>query len=484
MRQRGKILVAATVAIAVVLAIAFFVTPRPGEPEEQLVDNRYCGSGVANSNQYVREHLIPIPCSQPLGITIDPQGNIWLALLGEGRIARFNPVDNIFTDFKIPFAEDEETQIWGMSLDRSGKLWFTDMASNAIWRFDPSAKNFEKFLIPTEDSFPVQIYIDQDQTVWFTEALGNKLGKINPSQVKAGTSDGIEELTPPEKLETLGGLAGDSKGRIWFTMLTFPFAGKAGYYDTAANSFRIFNLPPQIRSPVGIVFDPSGRALILDHGSGFFALFDPANNITNVYTTSTSTTKLPVSLPYWAYTDQKGRIWFNQHQSNRISYFDPASNQLVEYDVPTANPEWGGIANALQLAVAPDGKIWFTEWTENKIGVINPNIPVPFDVSLHQQAVRIAQGNSIQLGVTISKQDQSIEPETRVAGTFSITGRLVNMTASFEPSQALSGDTRTEYQLRLTAPETVQEGNYTLMIGASYGGVTRLVPLDVTVDKD
>ncbi|MBI2184772.1 MAG: hypothetical protein HYU39_07435 [Thaumarchaeota archaeon] len=484
MRQRRKVLVVAVIAILAVSTLAFLFAPRSAEPkQDELEKKRVCGSGVVNSNQFVQEHLIPSTCSQPLGIIADLQGNIWLALTREGKIARFNPSDKSFAEFKIPISGNEATEIWSMSFDKTGRIWFTDVAGNAVWRFDPASKDFEKYLIPTKESFPVQIYVAEDQAVWFSEALGNKLGRINPAQVKAGTSEGIDELTPPERLETVGGLTGDSKGRIWFTMLTFPFAGKVGYFDPSANRFQGFNLPPEIKSPVGITLDPSGRLLITDHGSNFFALFDPALNVTNVYATSVSTTKHVVSLPYWGDIDQKGRIWFNQHQGNRISYFDPSLNQLVEYDVPTANPEWGDIANVLQLALAPDGKIWFTEWSENKIGVIDPNTPIPFDITVQQQSVKLTKGGSAQLGVIVSTVGESARPQTIIAGTFSVTGNLRNMTATFEPSQALSSDTRTGYILRLSAAQTLQEGMYTLMVGAAYGGVTRLVPVNVTVEN-
>ena len=38
-----------------------------------------CGNNVTNSNLYVHEFITPILCSQPVGLTVDQENNIWIA---------------------------------------------------------------------------------------------------------------------------------------------------------------------------------------------------------------------------------------------------------------------------------------------------------------------------------------------------------------------------------------------------------------------
>jgi len=44
-------------------------------PDQQ---DQYCGTGEAISNRYVKEYKIPTACTQPLAITTDPHGTVWL----------------------------------------------------------------------------------------------------------------------------------------------------------------------------------------------------------------------------------------------------------------------------------------------------------------------------------------------------------------------------------------------------------------------
>ncbi len=40
---------------------------------------RFCGNASLNSNFYVNEFVIPVQCSQPVGLAVDKDNNIWIA---------------------------------------------------------------------------------------------------------------------------------------------------------------------------------------------------------------------------------------------------------------------------------------------------------------------------------------------------------------------------------------------------------------------
>lgn len=71
----------------------------------------------------------------------------------------------------------------------------------------------------------------------------------------------------------------------------------------------------------------------------------------------------------------------SKHTGNKIAKFDPSENRMIEYWIPSQNKPFGmcgenercGIANALQFTASSNNTVWFTEWTENKIGYINTN---------------------------------------------------------------------------------------------------------------
>ena len=103
---------------------------------------------------------------------------------------------------------------------------------------------------------------------------------------------------------------------------------------------------------------------------------------------------LPISRPYWMESDNQGQIVFNAQTANNISVMNPASQSLVEYHVPSKNPYWGdcdpgtglmlsdcGVAQVFDFTV-DNQKIWFTEWVENNIGVVDTSIPLPYEIQL------------------------------------------------------------------------------------------------------
>ena len=124
-----------------------------------------------------------------------------------------------------------------------------------------------------------------------------------------------------------------------------------------------------------------------------------------------------LSRPYWIESDPLGRIIFNEQTGNNISVMDPKTQSLVEYQIPSKNPGWGdcdigtgipladcGIAQVFDFAV--DGeKIWFTEWAENNIGVVDTSVPLPLEVLIPSDStIVLANGTSQNLNFIMSLQ--------------------------------------------------------------------------------
>ena len=53
-----------------------------------------------------------------------------------------------------------------------------------------------------------------------------------------------------------------------------------------------------------------------------------------------------------------------------MAHFDIANLTLVEYTIPTKGKISGNTSNPLKFVLDNEGSAWFTELTENKIGVI------------------------------------------------------------------------------------------------------------------
>ena len=463
-----------------------------------------CGTSIEKRNQFITEYTIPIPCTQPVGIAVDSVNKVWIGATWIGYLIVFDPRSETFADFiKIPNWLTKGTFgsfIWGMEFDKKGNLWFTDQVNNAIWKYENSTKRFEMYVIPTRGSYPVQVAFDSKGNVWFSEIFGKKIGVVEPHKAKNGTSEGITEYELTQiDFETMGPISIGKNDTVWLTAVSFPEAGNIVKFNPTTKDFTVFDLPKGIGVPVGITEDDYGRVWVNDHATNLFLMFDPSKNTVKKYSTSLPTSRnSTTTLPYW--NEVKGsKVWFNEHEGNAIGYYDFANQTLVEYQIPTRSVVWGNTSNPLRFALDDTNSVWFTEWTENRIGLLNSskygNLPIYITVS--KDSIHLNKSNlkseSIDVSVYPNTSKLTEAVKMTVAGSMSQSGRLWNLTEKFSEDSfrflnntdsLIKGTPQMPHIVSLTLSPTADllEGNYTLTIGARYGPLTysKIVNLQVS----
>ena len=129
---------------------------------------------------------------------------------------------------------------------------------------------------------------------------------------------------------------------------------------------------------------------------------------------------------------------------------------LVEYWIPTQNKLFGlcnpgsqtcGIGNVLQFSVGQNNQVWFTEWSEDKIGRVDTQKHLPFSVSTPIKELTIKKGESAEIKVTINTPSNENVNMT-ASGTFTPTGGLGNSTGSFsEESFSIALESQSRFRL-------------------------------------
>jgi hypothetical protein len=93
-----------------------------------------------------------------------------------------------------------------------GNLWFTEASGNRIGRITPLGVITE-FPVPTTFSDLSGITAGPDGNLWFTEFSGNKIGRITPSGV-------ITEFPVPFASGGPVGITAGPDGNLWFTEMS------------------------------------------------------------------------------------------------------------------------------------------------------------------------------------------------------------------------------------------------------------------------
>jgi streptogramin lyase len=281
---------------------------------------------------------------------------------------------------------------------------------------------FNTFDLPTANSAPATIVTGPDGNLWFTEANGDKIGRITTAGV-------VTEFAVPTAASGPTGIAVGPEGNLWFTEANAAQIGRI----TTAGVVTEFHLPTAGYKPVSITAGPNG------------ALWFTEVNANNAATDLPSS-QPPVFLP----THQQvfgGKI-------GRIS----TAGAVTEFAIPTgADPN--GTPNG--ITTGPDGNLWFTERNASDnpaIGRLTPGGTfTEFSVgsTLFTQSGSITAGKDGALWFTDPGYPTSVD---RITTTGTVTGSDAPDAVDATRGIVMGGDGNfwyTMYDQQFAAPATI-----------------------------
>ena len=495
--------------------LAELTTTKTGTPMDNFPDDQratFCGGSDAKSTSFVKEYQIPTLCTQPLAIKVAPDGNVWFVESNAGQIAKFDPTSETFTEFENElWPEGARTMSWGMDYSSDGTMWYTDGSFDTIWRFDTISKTYDAISYPVseEGSLPQKLAISGSNII-VNDFTGNKITFFDLSQ-------NIDEITyssivAPIPNSFTGDFAIDSENNLWYTnwipdttglLLKFnieqykqdSYLASTGMDIPLENYFDVYDFPTGLSTANGLSVDENDNVWIVDTSSSFFFKFDPNEEtftkfITSTpqksaYGNSTGIIKSPISRPYWSETDMNGTLIFNEQTSNQLAVFDIEKETLVEYMVPSKNPNWAdcedksdsncGVAQIFGFDAIGD-KIWFTEWAENKIGVVDTGKPLPFTVSTNIESITIKKGETKTISMDINKLSNTGKTNFNFAHTASAVTKSSDLLVSHD---FVNSD---EIVVSITASEIALSGEYKLLLGVYNSEINVSKYIDVIIE--
>lgn len=497
------------------------------------------GSYNIEEDKFDKEHLIPNwkmresprGFSQVWEIEVDSRkeeegvgGDVWFTDEQQNAIWRYIKSSKTFEMYIIPGKSEDFGTTYPLSIE-----------------FDPNNENIIYFVGTFSPS------------LWVADITEMKNGTSDGiSQIPIPIEEGFRGIDSVHI--TTGSIAFDNKrDAIWISVLSYAAQkGQIFKYDLDKQSFDVYDLPEGeqgLSSPWGLVVDDihnDGDLWITNPGTSLFYKLDPDednNNIAKFVTSKTSPRifgdintinnnnnisniyKNSYTQPSWIKKSNDGSIWFNEQQGNKIARFDPSNMKLIEYWVPTQNRLWGvcsdddnnnsdssnniiissnsskqtcGIANVLQFSIGQDHngedyQIWFTEWSENKIGkleVDDDDKNLPFSITIFESDKELTtergEGEKIQVRVKAAESPSSSSSLDNIrmiaSGTFTSTGDLGNSTGYFT-EQSISMDAGEEREVLFTfiPSADLKPGDYVLMIGAENDSISYLRAIRIRI---
>ena len=275
-----------------------------------------------------------------------------------------------------------------LNIAADGKVWFTefDYDSNRIGFFDPAKQQFQEYESPTPKAVPHNPWVARNGQVWFSEVIARKLAVIDPETGK------ITEYAVPDKAG-LHTIREDSQGNLWnsgnvtkfdththkFTVFGTPStydvavdaqdnawgasgtAGKEGLFrvDSKTGDIKIYPVP-EMQSVRGIEVDAQQNIWFGDVTNHRLGKFDPKTEKFAYYKPPTSNFGA-----YGIVIDKKtGTLWIADFLGANLDRFNPATGKFVEYPFPDRKQM------DRFFALDAQGRPWFTDFTNGRIGVL------------------------------------------------------------------------------------------------------------------
>jgi len=253
------------------------------------------------------------------------------------------------------------------------------------------------FLVkPGREAVPVNMIVGPDNSLWFAETAGKKIGRM--------TTAGVTSEFPIPGAQFLLGITGGPDGNIWFTD---EFTGKIGHISTGGTSITQYSLPPG-SYPQGITVGPDHNLWFVDQKqNGLFTIgtITLAGQITE-YPTNINVGVFQAESYEYAQitTGPDGNLWFINPQAggvgmNLLGKFTPGGvvttyalnenplaicagadgnlwimepTQVAVVTLSGAETDYGLTSSGwTSITLGPDGNIWFTE-TPNVVGYVLP----------------------------------------------------------------------------------------------------------------
>jgi virginiamycin B lyase len=448
-------------------------------------------------SSFIKEFEVPVKELGLEGIATDTQGDVWFlhSTNKTSTVFKFNPGNGQFNQYPVQGETVADNAIINLAaghlvfFDRENSgVWFTDARTNSIGKLDIQNGTIQLIKIPTQNAGPMGIALAPDgKSVWFTEIMGDKIAQVDIESLKI-TEYPLAEDSGPALLTF------DDNGILWVSL---SFSNSVLRIDpqvlsstsgpsSAMTEFKLSGGEDTF-SPFGIAVS-GGKVYVSDHGSSRVVVTD--TGFVNYISYWTSPSKeFPTTLPGEIIVDKEGDVYFPQHGGNRISVIDNATGVMTEYEIPT-----GPLSTALFITASDDGKIWFTEWAANKIGYLDTNVKIPYDIEVAARDITLTDDESKSINISLKASGNNIssspislsEIEIGVIGMTD--SGLQGLTYASQPQRVnLSQNHQADAKVDLEAEEGAAPGKYTLMVRAiapEKDGlfVSRLYPVSAILD--
>ncbi|MEA2988562.1 MAG: hypothetical protein QOG83_1273 [Alphaproteobacteria bacterium] len=280
----------------------------------------------------ITEYDLPRERAMPHDVILDDQGNAWYSDFGHQFLGKLDPKTGKVTEYNVPMLKADYPP--GM-LDihiKDGNIWLGLMLQAGIAKFDMKTEKFTMFPIPadinnpaTQQAMVMPTSSHVDGKVWMNSVGIPGVHRMELATQKFETFAPFADF-PKGQEHSVYGIKADSKNNLYFMDFSADLIGRI---DAQTGKYSFYKTPTPNSNPRRGWVDPQDRLWFTEYRADRLAMFD-----TNTEKFTEWQVPTPYSWPYDMIPDKNGELWTAGMSTDRVTRLDSKSGQAVEYQLP------------------------------------------------------------------------------------------------------------------------------------------------------
>jgi virginiamycin B lyase len=279
------------------------------------------------------EYDLPRATIEPHDVVIGADGNAYYSNFGEQTFGYIEPKTGAHHEFPVPeLKQTWPTGMLGLRPDKDGNMWLGMMYQGAIAKFDIKEKKFTTWSMPPEmqkDQTQVNMVRAEqshvDGKVW---SQNNGFAAVHRLDIKTGHIESLEPFKAAGVGEThnIYDIIPDSKNNAYFTDIAAEYIGRV---DKDTMKVTLFQLPKKPAGPRRGMMDAQDRIWFGQYRGNRIGMFDTKSETFKEWDLPT-----PWSNPYDVFFDKNEHAWTGSMINDRVVRLDTKTGEFTEFLLP------------------------------------------------------------------------------------------------------------------------------------------------------
>ena len=281
----------------------------------------------------ITEYDLPRKQIQPHDAIVDADGMVWFTHFGELFLGKLDPRTGKVSEYPLPVIKPGyPVGTLDLETDKAGNLWIAMMYQGGVARFDKQSEKFQTWKVPeqwqadaTQQAFLTPTSSDVDGKVWVKNSDRAQILRLDPA---TGQWENLGSFKDPSNNRTITsyGIPADHDNNLY--LLDFS-SSNIGKLDAKTGKLTVYRSSiPNSRPRRGRV-DEHNRLWFAEYGGNAIGMLDPKSEKIEEWVLPT-----PWAQPYDVVADKNGEAWTGSMLSDRVSRLDPKTGTFVEYLLP------------------------------------------------------------------------------------------------------------------------------------------------------